>query len=90
MGEDGFIIFGAKVVLFYEIIGGAFNAPRQLTYIFDPTGNRVKDLRPNLNLSQRCMYLNPKKKQFKILTTRLIDHSSVFCDECVYTLRWKW
>ena len=33
---------GPKVVLFYEIIGGAFNAPpRQLTYIFDPAGNRV-------------------------------------------------
>ena len=35
---------GPKVVLFYEIIGGAFNAPpRQLTYIFDPAGNRVKN-----------------------------------------------
>ena len=34
---------GPKVVLFYEIIGWAFNAPpRQLTYIFDPAGNRVK------------------------------------------------
>ena len=34
---------GPKDVLFYEIIGGAFNAPpRQLTYIFDPAGNRVK------------------------------------------------
>ena len=35
---------GPKVVYFYEIIGGAFNAPpRQLMYIFDPAGNRVKN-----------------------------------------------
>ena len=33
---------GPKVVLFYKIIGGHSMPPRQLTYIFDPTGNRVK------------------------------------------------
>ena len=33
---------GLKVVLFYELIGGAFNAPHQLTYVFDPSGNKVK------------------------------------------------
>ena len=42
MGEDGFIIFGAKSCLILQNNRGVFNAPpRQLTYIFDPTGNRV-------------------------------------------------
>ena len=35
---------GPKIVLFYEIIGGAFNAPRQETYIFDPAINRVNKM----------------------------------------------
>ena len=35
--------WGLKIVLFYEIIGEAFNGPpHQLMYIFDPAGNRVK------------------------------------------------
>ena len=43
---------GPKVVLFYEIIGGAFNAPpRQLTYIFDPAGNRVKNIKETKSLA---------------------------------------
>ena len=42
MGEDSFIIFGAKSCLILWNNRGAFNAPpRQLTYIFDPAGNRV-------------------------------------------------
>ena len=38
MGEDGFIIFGAKSCL---ILRNNSMPPRQLTYIFDPAGNRV-------------------------------------------------
>ena len=44
---------GPKVVLFYEIIGGAFNAPHQLTYIFDPAGNRVKLCHGSVFLKKR-------------------------------------
>ena len=45
MGQDGFIIFWAKSCLILQNKrGGAFNAPCQLTYILDPTGNRVKTI----------------------------------------------
>ena len=42
MGDDGFIIFGAKSCLILQNNRGHSMPPRQLTYIFDPTGNRVK------------------------------------------------
>ena len=49
-GEDGFIIFWPKIVLFYKIIGGgALNAPHQLKYVFDPATDRV-----NLNVTSIC------------------------------------
>ena len=42
MGEDGFIIFGAKSCLILQNNRGAFNAPpRQLTYIFNPTAQVI-------------------------------------------------
>ena len=56
---------GPKIVLFYEIIGGAFNAPpRQETYIFDPATNRVKSSLSYGNQNQhnilwRSEYIRP-------------------------------
>ena len=42
---------GPKGVLFYEIIGGHSMPPRQLTYIFDPAGNRVNNDKMTLSSS---------------------------------------
>ena len=46
MGEDGFIIFGAKsCLILWNNRGGIQCPPRQLMYIFDPAGNRVNQIK---------------------------------------------